>query len=170
MGAFWSVTSGGGYPERRLTNEVQRRAKRVRCNAGLGGAIPRLVECVTDDPLMEQFPRQFSPSKLKHDPLLLVHRCLESEPIEGKEDLHGGVPRALVSVLEWVIADQRETQRRSFFRSARVQVLAAEGGLGLGNGRLECSEVADSARRWRLRRDHRMEVEHLRDGQVPHLR
>jgi len=36
-------TSGSMPARLGLTNEVQRRAKRVRCNAGLGGTYPFLV-------------------------------------------------------------------------------------------------------------------------------
>ena len=72
----------------------------------------------------------------------VINFRFQLETIEHKENFHGGVADALVSVHERVISNQREAECGGLFRQGWIQVRVRERGARLCHGRLECAKVS----------------------------
>jgi hypothetical protein len=68
--------------------------------------------------------------EIEHKAFLFIHRGIDLGSVKKQEGFHGSMPRALVAVDEWVTANQREAQGGSLLNQRRIQVGAAESGLG----------------------------------------
>jgi hypothetical protein len=71
---------------------------------------------------------------------------------------------ALVAVQEGVVAYQRETQRRRLLGQARMQLLACERHLRLGERRLQPAEVVNTAQPPGLFQDQAVQLQDLLQG------
>jgi hypothetical protein len=61
--------------------------------------------------------------------------------MDPQERFHRGMADALIAVHKRMVAHQRETQRRRLVRQVRIQFLAAEGHLRLGQRRIQSAEI-----------------------------
>ncbi len=100
--------------------------------------------------------------------LLLGDRGREVETVEDEKRLRRCVAHTLVAVHERVIEHEREAECRGLIRHARVEVRASERRLRLRDRRLETAQITDARGAAGLSNHHAVEVEHLRDGEIPH--
>lgn len=95
------------------------------------------------EPGREFCPRHSPSGKARHQLLLRINRRFDGDPVQIEEHGHRGVGDAFVAVDEGVVHSQAEGQRTGFLHHGMLQVCAVEGRFGLGQRRLEGTEIAD---------------------------
>ena len=94
------------------------------------------------DPCLQPSAIETAGGDVKNRLLRFIDRCLDAPAIEPKERDNGSVTDPLVAIHEWMVLDERETQRRRFGRQTRVKVLASKGLSRLRDCRFQCAKVA----------------------------
>ena len=79
-------------------------------------------------------------------------------------------PTLIVAIHEWMVLDERETQRRGLGRQTRVEVLASKGLSRLGDCRFQCARVAKQRLLATLIHDETVEEQYLSQAEVTHYR
>lgn len=74
---------------------------------------------VRADPLGEALAREPARGGVEDRPLGLVDARRQLRPVQHEEDLHRGVPDALVAVQEGMVGDERVAERGRFGRESR---------------------------------------------------
>lgn len=108
----------------------------------------------------------FTGSHPEDYPLGVVRLGIELVPIQKEKGLDGCVPHALISVDERVIANERESQRRSLLRERSVEIFVRIGHPRLRDSALQCAEVPYSPGAPSLRGDSPVEVQDLGQGEI----
>ena len=118
-----------------------------------------LPDCVLPYPLREGTAGQIPGRKLENDSLLLVDATMDLVTVEKEKGLHGGVTNPFVPVHKAMIHDERETQGCGFGNEVGVEILTAEGGMRLSDGRFKRTKVSDPRGASRIGEQPLVEVE-----------
>jgi hypothetical protein len=70
----------------------------------------------------------------KNGLLSLAHGCGQLEPVQYQKRFESGMADAFIAVDEWMVVDERESDRGGFRLEVRVEVLASERCAWLGDG------------------------------------
>jgi len=87
--------------------------------------------CVQSDPFRKGIPRKVACGKLENYALLFIDATPQLVAVQNEKRLHSGMADPLVSIYEGVIHYQRVAEGRGLGDKIRVEVPAAEGGMGL---------------------------------------
>ena len=101
---------------------------------------------MVSEPVGEFVAIEPASGKIEHKALLGIDGGIDLGAVEYQERLHGGMPDALVAIDKGVALNQRHTQRRGLLRESGVQLITTERGLGLGDCRLQRTEVPNAGR------------------------
>ena len=94
----------------------------------------------------------------------------DKTPAIAFEKEGGGITAAaaLIAINKGMVAHQRFQQGRSLAHEVRIEILTAKGGLGLGDGRGQQTQVADARAATRLGDKTIVDKEHLGGSQLGH--
>ena len=75
---------------------------------------------------------------------MIIHGGIDLGAVKDQEGFHGSVPHALVAIDERVAMNQREAQGYGLLNQRRIEIDAAESGLGLGDGGLKRAKISNA--------------------------
>ena len=76
-------------------------------------------------PLRKRFTHNLARCYGKDDSLLLIDRCMDLKAIQDQSYFERCVTDTFVAVDEWMICDQKETERGRLLDDGWIQILAA---------------------------------------------
>src|SRR5690242_15797240 len=100
------------------------------------------LDQMSTDPLRELVAPYRPRGQSENGALLLVRRRTQFMAVEHQKGFHRRVSGPLVAVHERMVHHEGKGQRGSLLDYARIQILAAEGHIRLGDGRFQGAEVA----------------------------
>jgi len=99
---------------------------------------------------------------------LLIDVGADFVTIENQECFHGRVAHSLVSVHKRMSHDKGVSESCCFLDDRWVKICPSERDTSLSNGRIKCTQVADSDCATGLKEDQAMQFQDLINGQVAH--
>jgi hypothetical protein len=99
---------------------------------------------------------------------LITDGGIDLGAVKDQESFHGSVAHALVAIDERVALNQREAQGYGLLNKRRIEIDAAESGLGLSDGGLKRAKISNARCAAGHLEEAAMQVDDLPHGDIPH--